>query len=229
MKFSRFEELIRNTGLYFSRWDMLGEPFEGSCPDDYLKQKKGGWGRTPWGRAWGSPYYRLKKFSNAERNLMYICCFCNKNHELTHMWDKYSELNQGIAIRTTLGRLKESLRDESPNEIHIRRVKYSDFDKDSFKKDLDLISLFSLKKNEFSGENEIRMIIKNDPPNPTFSDRGGYVRIDPADLIEEIVLYPKPGAEDIDIKLLNNVQRILDQNNLNIPVRNSTLSKKPQF
>jgi len=161
MKLSRFEELIRNSSLYFARWNTLGDPFEGSYPADYPKPKKGGWGSTPWGRGgYGSPYYQLKKYSDDERNLMYICCFCNKDHELIHMWDKYLDSKQGVAIRTTLGRLRESLRDESTNEIHIRRVNYSDFEKDSFKKDLDLISLFSLKKNEFSGENEIRMIIK---------------------------------------------------------------------
>lgn len=230
LKLSRFEALIRNRGLYFPRWNTLGDPFEGAYPDDYYKLKKGGWGVTPWGKGgWGSPHYQLKKFSDAERNLMYICCFCNKNHESTLMWMGYSDSKQGVAIRTNMGRLKRSFRDPLTNEICINRVKYSDFEKESFDKDLDLESLFSLKKIEFAEENEVRMIIKNDPPIPGFSDRGGSVKIDPTDLIEEIVLYPEPGTEDTDNSLLNEVRRLLEQNNLDIPIRKSTLSKKPNF
>ena len=230
LKLSRFEELIRNRGLYFSRWNNLGDPFEGSYPDNYDKLKIGGWGVTPWGRGgWGSPHYQLEKFSDAERNLMYICCFCNKNHESTLMWTGYSASKQGVAIRTNLGRLKRSFHDSLTNEICINRVKYADFEKEAFDQDLDLVSLFSLKKIEFAEENEVRMIINNTPQISGFFDSGGYVRIDPSDLIEEIVLYPEPGAEYTDDSLLHEVRKILEQNNLDIPVRKSTLSKKPNF
>jgi hypothetical protein len=230
LKLSRFRELICNKGLYFPRWDTLGDPFEGSYPDDYEKPKKGGFGVTPWGRGgFGDPYYQLKKFSDTERNLMFICCFCNKDHESTLMWKGYSESKQGVAIKTTMGKVRRSVRDSVSNEIYINRVKYSDFENDSFSEDLDLVSLLSLKRIEFAEEHEIRVILKNDPPVSGFSEQGGYVRINPTDMIEEIVLYPDPGIEDVDKSLLIEVSSLLKQNNLEIPIRKSTLSKRPNF
>jgi len=230
LKFSHLEALIQNRGIYFPRWNTLGDPFEGSYTDDYNKPKKGGWGIPPWGRGgWNDPYYLLEKFPDAERNLMYICCFCNKDHESTLMWKEYSESKKGVAIKSTLGRLTRSFREIFTNEICINRVKYLDFEKESSNEYLDLVSLFSLKKIEFADENEIRMIIKNDPPISGFSESGGYVRIDPTDLIEEIVLYPELGTGDTDESLLFKVSRLLEENNLKIPIRKSTLSKIPNF
>lgn len=227
-----FEAMILNRGIYLSRQDRLGDPFEGSFPEDYTRPKKDGWGIGPWGEApWGSPNptYQLKKFSAFERNLMYICCFCNKDHESTLMWNGYSDANQGIAIQTTVGKLMRSIKDSITNEIYINKVRYADFENEQFDRNLDLISLFSLKKIEFADECEVRIIIKNEPRVPSLSERGGYIKINPAELIEEIVLFPEIGKDQKDQIMLSNVKKFLERNGLKIPIRYSKLTKDPNF
>lgn len=227
-----FEAMILNKGIYLSRQDRLGDPFEGSLPDDYTKLKKDGWGVGPWGVApYGSPdpYYLLKKFSEFERNLMYICCFCNKDHESTLMWKGYCDVNQGIAIKTTVGKLWRSIEDSIPNDLYLNKVRYVDFEKEQFNKNLDLISVFSLKKIEFADECEVRLIIKNEPRVSTLSDRGGYIKINPLEFIEEIVLFPEIGKDQKDQTMLLNVKKFLEKNGLAIPIRYSKLTKEPNF
>ncbi|MGT3163426.1 DUF2971 domain-containing protein [Yersinia enterocolitica] len=88
------------------------------------------------------------------------CWHCNIN-ESEAMWRLYSENGNGVAIKTSVSSLKNSLKDyNDERDIRIGRVKYIDFNDSSLKSsDCTVDNQLSplIKRRSFSHENEVRI------------------------------------------------------------------------
>ena len=69
------------------------------------------------------------------------------------MWKIYSKEN-GIAIETDYDALKSST--ESEEDIYPARIQYLDFNKDTIDWKWNTLSVFTIKKREYSAEKEFR-------------------------------------------------------------------------
>lgn len=144
-----------------------------------------------------------------------MSCWHESAGESVAMWKCYNTSADGIAVKTSYRRLRESL--IGPEEVYIGRVSYIDYDaaepvglfdeQDRLwhqaprNHPLKLRSQFFKKRLEFQHEREVRVIhakplhglfsggMTRELPEPTWGS-GVYVQVDVGTLVEEIVFSP---------------------------------------
>ena len=133
------------------------------------------------------------------------CWHINENQS-DAMWKIFLDTKNGIAIKSTVGNIIESLR-ESEDNINISKVYYRDFNKVTFqelmlekKNKMSIgrsINQFNYKRTSFEHEKELRLfhvdlpiphVIKNGIPREPLTHK--HIDIDISELINEIVIAP---------------------------------------
>lgn len=163
LSFEKFASLLSTESLYFVRADQFEDPFEGRVPSLILKQ-------------YVQKAKRLgKKESQAVIELWeewrkWVMCSCwhHGDHESMAMWERerYDMNKSGIAIKTTMGRLKTSLTHEENIDVYIGKVRYINyqgFDAPDVLRMNTIYSPFFFKRKAFKCENEVRAIIDDSP------------------------------------------------------------------
>lgn len=117
MDFTKFVSLLDKKALYFSRPDKLSDKFEGAIPRPTVMARKT--------LVSGSPIAEdtLKVMSQGAqevRKFVFLNCWHMNNNESAAMWQLYVQKNEGVAIRSTFARLRESL-SSSLFEVFIQR------------------------------------------------------------------------------------------------------------
>lgn len=161
MSLSKFVYLLSGK-LYFARTDQFQDNFEGIAHkyskkidiqnmEEDMKRK--------------SSENQLKVFENlrqthmkAARHCMYISCWHSNEFESAALWDLYSKC-EGIAIQSTVDRLKKSFNNEK-RDIHIGEVKYINYDTD-YVSSSNIFNLVLNKRKSFEHEKEIRCILQH--------------------------------------------------------------------
>lgn len=198
MDFTKFVAMLVSRKLYLTRVDKLGERgdnFEGLFPSVPQGGFSGFFGEE------ATESYHAEKGKDARR-FYYANCWHGNDSESDAMWKVYVKSNQGIAIRTTFRRLRDSLNKE-PHRIWIAKVKYLNSWR-SFPGDPSLHACMT-KRKRFEHEKEVRAIwLDQDAKRSGCAGQDGKeVRCNLATLIEEVRLAPtngrwfKPVVEDI--------------------------------
>ena len=142
---AKFINLITTRSLYFSRLDLLEDPFEGSYPlinsnliysTDTEKNQK-----------------RLNE-NIIIRKSIYINCWRYGDYESEAMWKLYCPNNDGIAIQTTYKKLVDSINHKS---VFMGAITYLNYESESFQKGNILYPPMH-KRKAFEHENEVRII-----------------------------------------------------------------------
>jgi len=219
MDFTKFVAILVTKKLYLTRVDKLaelGDKFEGSFPDRPEDGFTGFFGPEHTAR------YDAEKDKDM-RMFYYVNCWHGNDSESNAMWKVYVMGNQGIAILTTVRRLKASLED-SPELTWIAKVQY--LDKHEWK-DLPgnpTLQACRTKRKSFEHEKEVRVIwLDKDAEHSQHAGKEGKeIQCDPTKLIEKVFLAPtdnpwfKPVIEDV-----------LSKYNINVEVVPSDLSCYP--
>ena len=174
------------------------------------------------------PIKALARMRRSWRKYVAISCWNMSNEESAALWKLYCGISDGIAIKSTVGRLKESVKDEE-RDIHIGEVCYINYLTDSIPPS-NMLHPFLCKRKSFAYENELRAVIslpilsyKNEVPKIRYMN-GYHVSIDPSLLIDMIFISPtSPGW----FKPL--AKSILSKYGLHKEVVRSDLSKNPIF
>lgn len=185
MDFPKFIDLMENSELYFSNSKNFEDKFEGEIPESYFS----GWAETS-----REEYLKIKEAIKSVQNV-YVNCWSRFESESYALWKIYTNPRNGICIKTTVGKLKNSLN----NNIEVMSVKYIDsyYDKNNridpafyFKeidgKSINTPLMETLKFKPYEYEDEIRCIYVDD-------SRDNYKRFkieDLNNLIEEIYVSP---------------------------------------
>ena len=156
MSFEKFANILATESLFFTRADKYDDKFEGYVPESTTLSYESSGSQIV-------PNFR-----------QYIMCNCwhHGDEESMAMWDKYHLRNNGIAIKTTMGNLKNSLPDE-PN-VFIDKIEYIvDYNQIDMVEDVPpeiwLHYPYFYKRTPFKYEQEVRAIIdvvsclQNDP------------------------------------------------------------------
>jgi hypothetical protein len=199
---ARFLDLLISYQIYFSRLDKFEDPYEGYLPanDDYLK--------------------RVASVFNYVNKFQYANCWHINENESAAMWKLYLDSKNGIAIQSTVNRLKKSLQD-ADERVYISEIQYRDYSKinplhvnDAIKNpnsvtvkrssNIEQISFYpgTFKRKSFEHEKELRAICKTlDDPN--FQEKmhiepntpaGKKVNCKILELIESIYISPTADA-----------------------------------
>lgn len=219
--FTKFVDLITSKKLFFCRSDNFEDPFEG--------------------------LFRLKDFETTKamfdnqsitKKFYFLNCWHINENQSDAMWKIFLKTNNGIAIKSTIGNIINSLK-ETKDEVYISEVYYRDFDKVTFN-DLMLesqnrrfdsrggsVNQFNYKRISFEHEKELRLYyidtpiphaIKNGSPREPIEKK--YIDVDLSELIQEIVIAPFA-----DEWFQEMVERLLQELNLNFTTTQSSLYK----
>lgn len=159
--FTKFLGMLTDGALFFCRLDKLHDQWEGVYPKAMLEY----WSKTI------SPLPGKGKMGTLKELLIeeiipshFINCWYVSEYESDAMWRLYSRDDQGIAIKSTMRRLKKSF-DQVEQSIRIGRVNYIDYDQWQPHTNSEYESFlryepFFLKRLGFKYENELRALVE---------------------------------------------------------------------
>jgi hypothetical protein len=242
MDFIKFFDIIDRKILFFPTADRLGDPFEGSFPKVYIDYFNANLDKIFIPETWKiiNRKQAPKSFSRArrtERKFTAISCWNLQEEESAALWKLYCSTFNGIAIQSTIKRLKNSLKDER-RDVYIGQVEYIDY----YSHPLSVSpnphifpSTFLYKGKSFKFEKEVRAVTElprlkmlDDFHGKFLPGHKGYdVMIDTNLLIEKVYLSPM-GRIDSEWQM-RIVKSVLKKYGLNKQVLLSDLKKKPIF
>ena len=230
MSFAKFASTLHKGELFFPRATNLGDRFEGTLPqphvDYWLEVAK---------RSEVQDVERLYKFfrdtPSAMRPYHFISCWSENPDESAALWTYYTRGSETVAIRSTFGRLCDSLKDET-KPVQIGRVQYIDFKHESAGDPHDDYALYFAKRRSFSFEREVRAMVFDVPSDdkgwgPMYdadpAAAGHFMKTNLAQLIESVYVAP-----DAPSWLDSLVRGTLDLHGLkDVEVRRSSLADSP--
>ena len=214
MSFERFANILATESLFFARADKYNDKFEGYVPK-----------RTT------LSYESESRGVNQKSFRPYIMCSCwhQGDEESMAMWDKYYLRNNGIAIKTTMENLKNSLPD-NPN-IFIGKIKYiKDHNQIDLREDVPSESIvhypYFYKRTHFKYEQEVRAIV--DAYSIMLGgpyEFGKPIEVDVKTLIgenSEVIVSPHAGKW-----IAKTLKLIVEQYKFEFPVNPSELLDEP--
>lgn len=186
MDFWKFLQLIDSSTIFFSSIEMMGDQHEGRIPKEIFElihQEDLDLQRPyPWASAYKCTIEKLRKET-------LILSWTANATESFALWKMYAKEKLGIAIKTDVKRLKNSLKN-TEEVIHIGEVNY--YDPLNPKLDLgNTYCTFLNKHHYYSFESEVRCITTGSPKE---------IKIDLNELIAEVYISPfaeKSGLLDI--------------------------------
>lgn len=169
MDFTKYVSLLDSRSLFFVRADKLEDPFEGSYPMINIQLRREVLAEK------GIPEPAGKQLSVGHeeiRKLVFINAWHMNDVENAAMWKLYLRTNEGVAIQSTLERLKRSFDSNVEDRVFIGMVKYIEYDKTPIKES-NLFHAFLHKRRSFEHERELRAItdclgMRQDVVNATY-------------------------------------------------------------
>lgn len=124
---------------------------------------------------------------------MYVSCWHVSDDEPAGLWKQYSDEYEGVSIKSTVGRLRESLLD-APQELHIGLIEY-DNPKTYSRYDVNLFFPAFRKRINFSHERELRIVFFDKDQDFNDAEKvyplGVKIPCDLSKLIEKVIVGPK--------------------------------------
>lgn len=205
----KFLDIVDNKKLYLARTDTFEDTFEGRVANRKVRDLDNN--------------HPLKKIDDcsefALKKQTYISCWtCNEDEDYA-LWKIYSNYKSAVAIKTTVGKLIDSISDEKSIQ-RIGVINY--FDRSSgyiFRGNT--YQLFFEKRKYFLFESEIRVLTEimfENHEELLKLPLGNSIDIKPEILITEIYLAP---LADVNFKSL--IELKLKELNLKIPVKFSNI------
>jgi hypothetical protein len=154
MDFAGFVNLLERRSLWFSRPDQFEDPLEGTYTDaelDHLRSLDAN-NMAP-GLPVADGYLMGPKYM---RTTAYVSCWRAGTGESLAMWDLYGKGSGIVAVKTTVGRLKQAIA-ESPLRVFLGEVNYVDWNLAEWRNN-PLMMCFR-KDSSYKHESELRAII----------------------------------------------------------------------
>lgn len=244
MDLSKFLDILVYKRLVFPRLDQFEDVYEGH-PSKFLEAMSYAFSDPDSENMREMIEKEIKTFFKLIKVRGYVSCWHGAEHESAGMWKLYCKTNESLAIKTTVGKLKQSLNTPNSdlvNTIEIGQVDYKNnceelkknFLEISRKKECIKVGyadvVFS-KRPSFEHEKEIRVIAFNqqkimDSENKDMSETDlklttpniQKVECDVDQMIDEVVI--APDAPQWFVDLVNELVKKLDYS---FPVSQSEL------
>ena len=220
MDFTKFISLLDTSKLFFTRADQFEDPFEGSLPKKNVEL-----------RSQYTNHDERSKITKHWPRCIAVNCWHENEHESAAMWKLYLKSGEGVAIQSTYGKFKHSVR-EQKDIVRIGKVAYIDYETEMIKEE-GLTNVFFYKRKSFSHEREVRAIIFEYPtagltPSDIF-DKGTIhdglpIKVDLSSLVQKVYLAPNAPLWFRDL-----VCSLIKRYEYNFEVVQSDLDKSPVF
>ena len=198
MSIEKLESLLRENALYFRRADLFEDPLEGNQSNATLDHRP-----KFFEGAKDSWIHKTMPMIDARvRKCVYVNCWHNSKSQSVYMWDAYTKDNKGIAIKSSLSRIRNAIID-TEREFLLSPVNYIDFEKDHTS-DANSFYAFFYKDKSFFNEREFRFAfiqnfehISKDEFDSLLFEEGVFIPVDVNLLIEKVIVSPHTNARDV--------------------------------
>ncbi|WP_156332629.1 hypothetical protein [Rhodopseudomonas sp. AAP120] len=140
-------------------------------------------------------FEQQKRLGNISASATYVNCWNISEHESAFLWSIYASPTDGIAVRSTVGRLKEAFTNEI-RQIYIGPIRYIDYNSEAIDQG-NALNPFFRKRKSFEAERELRACFMDLANGIGFSDLaltenppGHYISCDLRALIDEVYVSP---------------------------------------
>lgn len=176
---SKFLEMLLSQKLFMSRSDKFEDQYEGTFSEPTYEEIKKIAANNP----------KFLDYYKSHREQVVISSWHANEYESFAMWQIFTKNNEGLAIQSTIGKLKEALKAEKNYEQYIGEVNYIDYKKEYIPFE-DTFFPFLFKRKSFQYEREIRII--SDTSGDSISiNEGLKIDVNINQLIEKIYIHPK--------------------------------------
>ncbi len=223
--FTKFVSYLERNALFFVRSDQLPDKYEGKFTETDAQ-------------LWEQRLQPTIKLNQLEiydriRRIVNISSWHINDTESAAMWEICLQSNEGVAIKSTFRRLKDSFLPHKQDDIFIGKVKYIDYTREMIPKGY-IFNPFLYKRKSFEHERELRAVLLKFASQQESVEKpilyvdpkwfGIYVKTDLDRLIDAIVVSPSVPDWFIDL-----VSSIMKKYGLNKKVEQSELSKEPPY
>lgn len=218
MDFTKYVYLLSSKNLFFSKSDLLGDPYEGSKPRANIKFQPAMYKDMP-----ESMLKQLSRFTKWIRQWTFVNCWHMNDFESAAMWKLYTKTNESIAIQSTYKQLYDCL----PENVFLGVVKYVDYETNIIPEG-NSFSPFLHKRKSFEHEQELRAIIQQLPKkiqyNELNTNTGEAIPINLENLVEAI--YVSPESPKWFFNLVNDITKKFK---FDYNINHSILDKVPVY
>lgn len=226
MDFTKFVWTLEKQALWFSRADQLGDRFEGSFTRVNLATR-----REFWGERYEGPLALALEEQWREGPLYHFINSWHMNeHESAAMWRLYLKSDEGIAIRSTYKRLRDSTVNFPGLPINLLTVKYLDYETEGAIPENEPLAPFAFKRKTFEHERELRAVMQAVDyllavkTGATMPKLGWVVEVPLGTLIERVYVAPTTAEW-----VRETVEAVTRKYGLDVEVRRSDLSRDPVY
>ena len=163
MSLEKFANILATQSLFFTRADKFDDKFEGHIPRQIMSIYKSATSSYDRENFPGIPEGSTLALAYDLRKHVMCNCWYQAEQESMAMWDKYHMHNSGIAIKTTMENLKNSLPDRF--NVFIGEIQYlEDHNKIHVLENVSIPNLvhypYFYKRKSFEHEHEVRVLIE---------------------------------------------------------------------
>uniref|UniRef100_Q07I65 DUF2971 domain-containing protein n=1 Tax=Rhodopseudomonas palustris (strain BisA53) TaxID=316055 RepID=Q07I65_RHOP5 len=194
MTFSRFIWLLQKKALWLSRVDRLDDAWEMALAGAQLNHTISTAPISPIDEMQTEkPMERARKIVALWRNTTFVNCWSGFGPESHALWRVFCGPTEGVAIRTTLMALKQSV-----PQLNVVRVEYRE--PGVYRVTPTREELVSVKRKSFEYEQEIRIVGTNETFDPSIikAEMGLQVPFDFEKTVHGIVVHPAADQSFFD-------------------------------
>jgi hypothetical protein len=217
MSLARYIDLLDNRSVFFSRADLLGDPFEGSQTRKTVETRE--------------KFLRPREIRASQEDLKaagkstYVSCWHLSEYESQGMWKLYTQGGEGVAVQSNFDSLVNTLK-ASDSEICVGRVNYRDYE--NLQIPGGIFAPFYTKRHHFEHEREVRAIIFSEFCRRSVSggatEGGVKLKVDLHALIKAV--YVSPFSQPWFHRIVSSVTQSY---NLRVPISPSKLRADPIY
>jgi hypothetical protein len=176
---SKFLDLLLSQKLFMSRSDKFEDQYEGTFSEPTYEEIKKIAVNNP----------EFLHYYKSHREKVAVSSWHINEYESFAMWQIFTQNSEGLAIQSTVNRLKKALDFETQHKQYIGEVNYIDYKKEYIPFD-DMFFPFLFKRKSFQYEREVRIISDVSESNIKLNE-GLKINVDINQLIEKIYIHPK--------------------------------------
>jgi len=189
MSFSRFMWILQKKKLWLSRADFLGDPWEISLAGNQLERLISRHPIAPIDEVLKSKpenaVQRAERIIKLWRQQTFVNCWNASDHESHALWRIYCGTSDGVALQTTLGKLKQSV-----GGLPVYEVTYEI--PGQRKQTPTLVDLVTKKRPMFAYEQEVRVVLNAaTTPIPNGEMLGHPIEWNPELILQSIFIHPE--------------------------------------
>lgn len=179
---AKFLGFIDRSSLYLCRHDKYDDSFEGALSE---KDKQ----------FFNNLNNGIADYMTADKaGCYYSNCWTKSAVDEYVLWNAYASLKDGVAVKSTVARLLESLESDKEKDVYVSDVLYIDYSKDfTFKKTNGKVNTLAphfTKRDYFKSEKELRVMYVDSLGDFKSSPIGVEVKVELKTLIESIYVAP---------------------------------------